>query len=81
MPSDSNLHWQRSRRQCDRTRQLLEPLRHGAHPLHALPPAERARLEQVVGDCADRFQRSGSGVEGRSGQPALRHRDRHLLTS
>ena len=27
------------------SRQLLEPLRHGAHPLQALPPAERAHLE------------------------------------
>ena len=28
--------------------QLLEPLRHGDHPLQALPSAERARLEQVA---------------------------------
>ena len=60
--------------------QLLEPLRHSTHPLHALPPAERAHLEQVAGDCADRFQRSSSGVEGRNGQLALHHQGRHRLS-
>jgi hypothetical protein len=60
--------------------QLLEPLRHSDHPLHALPSAERARLEQVAGDCADRFQRSSSGVEGRNGQLALHHHGRHRLS-
>jgi hypothetical protein len=62
------------------SRQLLEPLRHRAHPLQALPPAERAHLEQVAGDCADRFQRSSSGVEGRNGQLALHHHGRHRLS-
>ncbi len=62
------------------SRQLLEPLRHGAHPLHALPANERAHLEQVAGDCADRFQRSSSAVEGRNGQLALHHHGRHRLS-
>ncbi len=59
---------------------LLEPLRQPAHPLQALPGAERARLEQVAGECADRFQRSSSGVEGRNGQLALHHHGRHRLS-
>jgi hypothetical protein len=62
------------------SRQLLEPLRHGAHPIQALPPTEIARLEQVAGECADRFQRSSSGVEGRNGQLALHHHGRHRLS-
>ena len=62
------------------SRQLLEPLRHGTHPLQASPPTERAHLEQVAGDCADRFQRSSSGVEGRNGQLALHHQGRHRLS-
>ena len=60
--------------------QLLEPLRRDDHPLQALPSAERAHLEQVAGDCADRFQRSSSGVEGRNGQLALHHHRRHRLS-
>ncbi len=60
--------------------QLLEPLRQPAHPLQALPGAERARLEQAAGECADRFQRSSSGVEGRNGQLALHHHGRHRLS-
>ncbi|WP_248595105.1 DUF6399 domain-containing protein, partial [Candidatus Accumulibacter contiguus] len=59
---------------------LLEPLRHGAHPIQALPSTEIARLEQVAGECADRFQRSSSGVEGRNGQLALHHQGRHRLS-
>ncbi len=62
------------------SRQLLEPLCHRAHPLQALSPAERAHLAQVAGDCADRFQRSSSGVEGRNGQLALHHHGRHRLS-
>ncbi|MEF8767078.1 DUF6399 domain-containing protein [Candidatus Accumulibacter contiguus] len=62
------------------SRQLLEPLRHGAHPIQALPSTEIARLEQVAGECADRFQRSSSGVEGRNGQLALHHQGRHRLS-
>ena len=34
----------------------------------------------MAGDCADRFQRSSSGVEGRNGQLALRHHGRHRLS-
>ena len=52
----------------------------GDHPLHALPSAERAHLEQVAGDCADCFQRSSSGVAGRNGQLALHHHGRHRLS-
>jgi hypothetical protein len=60
--------------------QLLEPLRQPEHPLYALPSAERARLEQVAGECADRFQRSSSAVEGRNGQLSLHHHGRHRLS-
>ncbi len=60
--------------------QLLEPLRQPAHPLQALSGAERARLEQVAGECADRFQRSSSAVEGRNGQLSLHHHGRHRLS-
>ena len=62
------------------SRQWLEPLRQGTHPLQALPGAERAHLEQVAGECADRFQRSRSGVEGRNGQLSLHHHGRHRLS-
>ena len=62
------------------SRQLLEPLRQPDHPLQALPAAERARLEQVAGDCADLFQRSSSNVEGRNGQLSLHHHGRHRLS-
>ena len=62
------------------SRQLLEPLRQRDHPLQALPAAERARLEHVAGDCADRFQRSSSSVEGRNGQLSLHHHGRHRLS-
>jgi uncharacterized membrane protein YfbV (UPF0208 family) len=62
------------------SRQLLEPLRQPDHPLQALPAAERARLEQVAGDCADLFQRSSSSVEGRNGQLSLHHHGRHRLS-
>ncbi|WP_287639700.1 DUF6399 domain-containing protein [Accumulibacter sp.] len=62
------------------SRPLLEPLRHGDHSLQALPSAERERLEQVAGDCTDRFQRSSSGVAGRNGQLALHHQGRHRLS-
>ncbi|MEF8701407.1 MAG: DUF6399 domain-containing protein [Candidatus Accumulibacter sp. UW20] len=62
------------------SRQLLEPLRHGAHPIQALPPTELARLEGIAGECADRFQRSSSAVEVRNGQLALHHHGRHRLS-
>lgn len=60
--------------------QLLAPLRQPDHPLQALPSAERQRLEQMAGDCADLFQRSSSCVEGRNGQLALHHHGRHRLS-
>lgn len=60
--------------------QLLEPLRQPTHPLQALSDAERTRLEQVAGECADRFQRSSSAVEGRNGQLSLHHHGRHRLS-
>jgi hypothetical protein len=60
--------------------QLLEPLRQPTHPLQALSGVERARLEQVAGECADRFQRSSSAVEGRNGQLSLHHHGRHRLS-
>ena len=60
--------------------ELREPLRHGMHPLNSLPLAERERLEQVAGECADLFQRSTSCVEGRNGQLALHHHGRHRLS-
>lgn len=60
--------------------QLLEPLRQPEHPLNALPPADRQRLEQVASDCADLFQRSSSCVAGRNGQLSLHHHGRHRLS-
>ena len=48
----------------DLSTQLLEPLRQPDHPLQALAPAVRERIEQVAGECADLFQRSSSAVEG-----------------
>ena len=59
--------------------QLLEPLRRPGHPLQALTPAARERIEQVAGECADLFQRSSSAVEGRNGQLSLYHHGRHRL--
>ncbi len=59
---------------------MLEPLGQPDHPLNALSVIERARLEQVAGDCADLFQRSSSAVEGRNGQLSLHHHGRHRLS-
>lgn len=59
---------------------LLEPLRQPEHPLQALPLADRERLEQVAGECADVFQRSSSCVEGRNGQLSRHHHGRHRLS-
>jgi hypothetical protein len=39
-----------------------------------------ARGEQVAGECADRFQRSRSGVEGRNGQLTRHHPGHHRLS-
>ncbi|MCP4826124.1 MAG: hypothetical protein GY892_18725 [Shimia sp.] len=64
----------------DLSTQLLEPLRQHDHPLQALAPAVRERIEQVAGECADLFQRSSSAVEGRNGQLALYHHGRHRLS-
>lgn len=50
-----------------------------AAPLAALPTAERDRIDAVVQDCADLFQRSSSCVEGRNGQLALRHHSLHNI--
>jgi hypothetical protein len=51
--------------------QLLAPLRQPTHPLQALAPARRAQIEAVAAGCADLFQRSSSGVEGRNGHLSL----------
>ena len=64
----------------DLSTQWLEPLRQHDHPLQALAPAVRERIEQVAGECADLFQRSSSAVEGRNGQLALYHHGRHRLS-
>jgi transposase-like protein len=58
---------------------LLDPLREHDHPLQALTPAPREQIEQVAGECADLFQRSGSAVEGRNGQLSLYQHGRHRL--
>lgn len=63
----------------DPSTQLLEPLRQHDHPLQALAPAVRERIQQVAGECADPFQRSSSAVEGRNGQLSLYHHGRHRL--
>lgn len=60
--------------------QLLDPLRQPDHALHALPAADRSRIEQVAAECADLFQCSSSSVEGRNGQLALHHHGRHRLS-
>ncbi len=64
----------------DLSTQLLEPLRQDDHPLQALEPAVRERIEQVASECADLFQRSSSAVEGRNGQLSLYHHGRHRLS-
>lgn len=60
--------------------QLLDPLRQPTHPLQALAPALRTRIEEAAQGCADLFQRSSSCVEGRNGHLSLYHRlsDRKL---
>jgi len=60
--------------------QLLDPLRQPAHPLQALAPALRARIEDVAQGCADLFQRSSSCVEGRNGHLSLYHHGCHRLS-
>ena len=60
--------------------QLLDPLRQPTHPLQALAPALRTRIEEVAGGCADLFQRSSSCVEGRNGHLSLYHHGAHALS-
>jgi hypothetical protein len=60
--------------------QLLEPLRQPTHPLQALAPATRQRIETVALGCADLFQRSSSCVEGRNGHLSLYHHGSHRLS-
>ena len=60
--------------------QLLDPLRQPTHPLQALAPALRTRIEEVAGGCADLFQRSSSCVEGRNGHLSLYHHGCHRLS-
>lgn len=71
---------ERRRRLRETSAGLLAPLRASEHPLQALPAAERRRIEQVAGECADLFQRSSSAVEGRNGQLALHHHGSHRLS-
>jgi len=49
-------------------------------PLQALPCALRTHIEPVAGNCADFFQRSSTGVEGRNGQRSLYPHGRHRLS-
>ena len=58
----------------------LAPLQQPAHPIQALDEPTRQYLEQVAGDCADRFQRSCSCVEGRNGFLALDQQSHHRLS-
>lgn len=60
--------------------QLLEPLRQPTHPLQALAPATRQRIEALALGCADLFQRSSSCVEGRNGHLSLYHHGSHRLS-
>jgi hypothetical protein len=60
--------------------QLLDPLRQPTHPLQALAPALRTRIEEVAGGCADLFQRSSSCVEGRNGHLSLYYHGCHRLS-
>jgi hypothetical protein len=60
--------------------QLLDPLRQPTHPLQALAPALRTRIEEFAQSCADLFQRSSSCVEGRNGHLSLYHHGCHALS-
>jgi len=60
--------------------QQIAPLRHPTHPLQALAPPLRARIEEVAQGCADLFQRSSSCVEGRNGHLSLYHHGCHRLS-
>jgi Family of unknown function (DUF6399) len=61
-------------------RTLLAPLQAPDGPLAGLDPQDRRLLEQVALDCAQLFQRSSSGVEGRNGQLARHHQGHHRLS-
>ena len=50
-------------------------------PWGRFDPAQQAELESRARQCADLFQRSSSCVEGRNGQPPLRHHALHHLTA
>jgi hypothetical protein len=63
-----------------RAASLIAPLNQPGSALALLHDEERRLLEQVATDCADLFQRSSSGVEGRNGQLALHHHARHRLS-
>jgi hypothetical protein len=45
----------------------------------ALPPAQQQQAWAVARECAARFQRASSCVEGRNGYLALRYHQRHVL--
>jgi hypothetical protein len=62
-----------------RVASLLEPLGQPHGVLSRLGDDERQTLEQVARECAELFQRTGSYVEGRNGQPALHHHARRRL--
>lgn len=52
---------------------LLQLLRGPVSPFAGLDAAQLQHIEKTALDCANRFQRSSSCVEGRNGQLALRH--------
>ena len=60
--------------------ELLHPVRQPDSPLSQLDEAMRLNIETIAVECADLFQRSSSGVEGRNGQLALHHHGRHRLS-
>ena len=63
-----------------RSAQRLAPLQQRSHPIQSLDQETRRDLEQVAGECADRFQRSRSCVEGRNGFLALDQHGHHQLS-
>jgi len=60
--------------------QRLAPLLQPSHPIQSLNAETRQYLEQVAGECADLFQRSSSGVEGRNGYLSLYQHGHHHLS-
>ena len=64
-------------------RERAEEMRHVAllHPANTPATTEQcARVERVVAECADLFQRASSCVEGRNGQLSLHHHGLHNLS-